>query len=363
MAPSQMTPFRNPSIVATIAILVCFCLAISTRHLAQVVPQFLTTGIDEFRSHHQNSPDAINSTGNEFISGPLQWCEENPYSRALTESLDLVSRRMDETLSALPLLVERANNDTYRNWNHERFSFFNTSLAHCSNTTCIGGPCKHDLSKIVCGSEELKQETGCIVYSIGGNNQWEFEMDALAKTPCEVHTFDCTGSIDRFRKPPNGRLHFHHVCLGTSHEDAATECTGLEKCGETWTLLEMQNRLGHTRIDLLKVDIEGWEWPLFESWPLLVDPAADKTLLPMQVLVEIHYRTQFAALRPPGTNHRHDFKSAVDMANLHDRLLRMGYVAVVRDDNRFCRHCTELTLVRIRCPASGRYAAKQFISA
>jgi hypothetical protein len=71
---------------------------------------------------------------------------------------------------------------------------------------------------------------------------------------CEIHTFDCTGRQSRFQKPDNERLHFHHVSLGTDHEDAkAEEGCDTFKCGATWTLLEMQQRLGHTRIDLLKL--------------------------------------------------------------------------------------------------------------
>ena len=60
-------------------------------------------------------------------------------------------------------------------------------------------------------------------------------------------------------------------------------------CGEMWTLLEMQQRLGHKRIDMLKLDIEGYEWPLFHSWPEIVtdkDRSASM-LLPMQIMVEV----------------------------------------------------------------------------
>jgi hypothetical protein len=76
-------------------------------------------------------------------------------------------------------------------------------------------------------------------------------------------------------------------------------------------------------------------------------------LHPMQLLVEIPYQTQFAELRGPGVGARSDFKFAVDMVNLQARFLRMGYVVVERDDNK---HCTELTLVRNRCPGFGVYA-------
>ena len=49
---------------------------------------------------------------------------------------------------------------------------------------------------------------------------------------------------------------------------------------------------------------------------------------------------------------REDIKHANDMIQLQTHLLRMGYATVIRDDNRICAHCTELTLIRIKCPAT-----------
>ena len=148
----------------------------------------------------------------------------------------------------------------------------------------MGGPCGSDTSKIVCGMKELTHRTSandekCIVYSIGGNNQWQFELAVLQETPCEVHTFDCTGKVSRFRKPHDDRLKFHHICIGSRHEDAPSECVGKAKCGETWTLLEIQQYLGHKRSD-----IEGHEWPLLESWPELSDSNSPDLVYPSRSL-------------------------------------------------------------------------------
>ena len=49
---------------------------------------------------------------------------------------------------------------------------------------------------------------------------------------------------------------------------------------------------------------------------------------------------------------REDLKHANDMIQLQTHLLRMGYATVIRSDNRMCAHCTELTLIRIKCPAT-----------
>jgi hypothetical protein len=297
------------------------------------------------------------------VYDPGRVCSQSMYAAGIASSLEDVAKQMDTWLGNLDQHLTAASGKDMTLHDHARFFPFNV-MAPCQNKSCVGGPCRTDTSKIVCGLERLKQETKmtstkCIVYSIGGNNLWEFETDILQNTSCDVHTFDCTGSKSRFQKPSSDRLHFHHVCLGTTHERALPEkeCRGSNsKCGETWTLLEMQQKLKHTRIDLLKVDIEGFEWPLFESWPELTDPGADKLVLPMQIAVEIHYQTQFSVLRAPSVTQDMDFRLARDVVQLQAHLLRMGYVVVERDDNMACPHCTELTLIRYQCPNTGAYA-------
>lgn len=265
-------------------------------------------------------------------------CEQNQYADSLSLPLSRHGHLMDEWMEKkveyernLTKLTEGHPHD----WN--RFQAFQ-EMGSC-NQTCIGGACRNDTSKITCGVGDGTMEAPCVVYSIGGNNQWEFELDILEKTPCEVHTFDCTGSIERFKKPDNKKLHFHHVCLGTQNKN--------DTVGEFWTLEKMQKTLNHDQIDLFKMDIEGYEWPLLESWPVLTDIRSSTTVLPMQILVEVHYQTQMPELSFSSSV---DWKFSTDMIYLESKLLQMGYSVVVRDDNKLCEHCTELTLVRIRCP-------------
>jgi len=276
---------------------------------------------------------------------PRRLCTENPYQNALSDSLEVIARRADAWLEHLPqYLVQARNDDLYRLHDHARFFPFDDNMTNCLTKDCVGGACSSDLSKVVCGLAELQKQPSCVVYSIGGNNQWDFELELLQKTPCEIHTFDCTGRLERFQKPPHERLHFHHVCIGTQHRQGirSTEvCEGRKKCGPTWTLWEMQHHLKHDKIDLFKADIEGWEWPLFKSWPLLSNPDRSRDVnLPMQILVEVHYQSVF------------EERLAMDIVKLQTRLLKMGYIVVVRDDNPQCLHCTELTLMRYRCPAN-----------
>ena len=293
------------------------------------------------------------STSSAGTTPPL--CEANPYTGALHESLDEISARMNQWLDAIASHHDRG--DLEINRDHGRFFPFD-SMATCTERDCVGGSCGSDTSKIVCGLRELSKNTSsladeetCVVYSIGGNNQWEFELDILKKTPCEVHTFDCTGPRDRFNKPDHDRLHFHHVCIGARHQDAppATECAGKAKCGETWTLAEMQQTLGHQRIDLFKIDAEGYEWPLLDRWPELSDPSSAEVVLPFQILVELHYEAWSADLYHPSQAIGSQLRFGRDLVLLQAHLLRMGYIVVERDDNPHCPCCTELTLVRARC--------------
>ena len=64
---------------------------------------------------------------------------------------------------------------------------------------------------------------GCIIYSIGGNNEWQFELDLLQRTKCHIHTFDCTGAHDM-------------KGIGNDHPD----CNYKTLCGDTWSFDRIQ---------------------------------------------------------------------------------------------------------------------------
>jgi len=174
---------------------------------------------------------------------------------------------------------------------------------------------------------------------VGGNNEWEFEQDILRKTECEIHTFDCTGTKSRFVVPKHPKLHFHYICVHTHHMAASGDN------GEFWTFGEIARFLNHTRVDLLKMDVEGFEWPLFLSWADLDHSRASESLLPMQILVEVHYQTQMSDL---ARDEFKSFKFPTDMVRLQSHFLRLGY-SVVKRRTHICLHCVELTLLRIRC--------------
>jgi len=279
-------------------------------------------------------------------------CSRNPYITSLNTSLSSIAAQAQNWLNNMDRHLLEANKPEMFYHTHDRFFPFQT-MSSCK-LSCIGGACGKDQSKVMCGAEQLQGSKRCVIYSIGGNNMWEFELDLLNRTTCEIHTFDCTGSKARFHKPENNRLTFHHICLGSVPQPAPQiDCTDKKRgtiCGPIKTLKDIQSMLGHTQIDLLKFDIEGYEWPIFESWPVISDGSSASFVYPMQILVEIHYETQFSDLWLP--NHRprrQEFRFATDIVRLQSHFLKMGYAVVARDDNRFCKHCTELTLLRFNC--------------
>lgn len=291
---------------------------------------------------------------NRFIDSSAKrssFCSRNPYMPSLNTSLSSIATQAQNWLNNMDRHLLEANKPEFLSHTHDRFYPFQT-MSSCKYS-CVGGPCGEDQSKIMCGVEQLQGSKQCVIYSIGGNNMWDFELDLLNKTSCKIHTFDCTGSKARFHKPENDRLTFHHICLGSvSHPAPQIDCTRKGRgtiCGPIKTLKDIQSMLGHTQIDLLKFDIEGYEWPIFESWPAISDGLSASFVYPMQILVEIHYETHFSDLWLPNHRPRREFRFATDIVRLQSHFLRMGYAIAVRDDNRFCKHCTELTLLRFHC--------------
>ena len=110
------------------------------------------------------------------------------------------------------------------------------------------------------------------------------------------------------------------------------------------TYQQITEELGHKTVHLLKMDIEGFEWPVLNNF-FQLSLAASKSL-PMQIIMEVHTKTTFSLLAPCPN---FDFKSIDDLAQLHANLLQLGYFVAINEPNPYCPHCTELTLLRIAC--------------
>ena len=105
----------------------------------------------------------------------------------------------------------------------------------------------------------------CVVYSFGSGHDYSFDDAMRSRFGCEVHAFDPTTPREPRCRSSSG-VSFHPVGLGTRGQERIRR----------FTLGAIARLLQHSRIDVLKIDIEGFEWaPLAQMLGL---PEADTGL-------------------------------------------------------------------------------------
>ena len=153
----------------------------------------------------------------------------------------------------------------------------------------------------------------------------DFENEMLSKTPCHVSTFDC--SSKPHPKSPD-RLTFYKECVGAVQQlfgDKAKNASSITPMA--WSALLQLT--GVAQVDLLKMDIEGGEYSVFEE---LLRPTRGPHELPFQMSFEVH-------AGPSDT---------LQVA-LYQQLWRTGYRRVYRENNPHCMKCAEFTMLRVFC--------------
>ena len=166
----------------------------------------------------------------------------------------------------------------------------------CPFAERIGRP--GDGGKWICDLGTIPKDS-CIVYSVGlfDNDEFERSIHDLVPT-CEIHSFDPTpGEIDKFHM--DDRLaaygaNFHHY--GISGHGRRINIEGVDV--PTKYLAEAMAELGHTKIDILKLDIEFSEYDLIENvFCSLSDPKCKLVDNIDMLLVEMHFRTASEVVR------------------------------------------------------------------
>jgi hypothetical protein len=207
------------------------------------------------------------------LSSNFRWCEENPfltrYDKRLVNDFDRKwyvwkQVHLTQTFDFLKKYVQFPEKTASE---FVRIVYPVTALIPCSynNNTLIRYGNSRDAGKWLCGLEELSFNDSCIVYSLGSNNDFLFELSILSKTQCTVHTFDCTSSPPQEK---HDRLHFHKICLGENSplqhhifpqsKQIKTNQQSTERLFLTFDqILKMQK---HKKIHVLKMDIEGAEY-------------------------------------------------------------------------------------------------------
>jgi hypothetical protein len=199
---------------------------------------------------------------------------------------------------------------------------------------------KTDGHKWLCGVDATLQQDGCVIYSIGSNNEFDFEESMLRSTACDIHTFDCTvvPELKRIQGNTKNRVKFHKWCLSDRNFKD-------ENGNEFFTLPSVQAKLGHDKIDLLKMDIEGWEWGVYSGFKKF-----DK--LPYQITTELHLTAFWNSAGDRGTGKLPWAGRAMSLAEAAAwgrRFYDLGYVAVSHDWSERWPQSREFTFVRMWC--------------
>lgn len=133
----------------------------------------------------------------------------------------------------------------------------------------IGVPESNDGHKYACGVFDISHSP--IVYSLGSNQQQEFEAALLHLRPdAKIFTFE----INHRRMVPKNlrfsQVQYYNIGIGYDKNNKIFK-----------SLKECMKMLGHTYIDILKMDIEGGEYPFIDN---------EFDLIPRvgQLLIEMH---------------------------------------------------------------------------
>ena len=141
-----------------------------------------------------------------------------------------------------------------------------------------------DGPKWLCGADAIRPKD-CLVYSVGSNGEFSFELAVKKRWPaCEVYTMDPTLNAVRREKAAvlEAAGHFKVVDIGLAGANGTITLGGRQF--PVLTLESHVEMLGHRnrRIDVLKVDIEGYEYEAFASLqPGLLDKVG-------QLQIELH---------------------------------------------------------------------------
>lgn len=138
-----------------------------------------------------------------------------------------------------------------------------------------------DGGKWICGMSKYEsvKSRPLIIYSFGVANESSFEAEMLARTNAEVFAFDF--STDGFGPevgPTHDRAYFEKIGVrGENSHENGTEFQSLKR---------IMQRHHHTYIDIVKMDIEGDEFPTLSAF---MDEYTGQNFPIGQLLIEIHF--------------------------------------------------------------------------
>ena len=157
----------------------------------------------------------------------------------------------------------------------------------------------------VCKADKIDHSS--TVYSFGVGTDISFDLELIALRGCRIHAFDPSfesadwiktqTSSDKFSFYPyglgnfDGTLSFRKPGVrGYYSPSAVFSYPGKGQNLPVYTLKTIMKNLGHSGIDLLKIDIEGAEYLALENF-------LSDNIYPKQLLVEFHHRMKGVGIK------------------------------------------------------------------
>lgn len=177
----------------------------------------------------------------------------------------------------------------------------------------------------------------CAFMSMGSNREWGFERSVAQDTNCTAHTFDCT-TADSPMKPDADSIHYYPYCISNEYKKIDDR--------EYLTYFDMLQKIGLTKApDLLKMDVEGFEFDILTQMLDHTEQTNSKHLLPAQISIELHYATRMYDL-PWHLRFRQTAEIAMFAGMMYNR---GGYVLTNIELFKRCPSCAEVIFVRAFC--------------
>ncbi|NBR71920.1 MAG: FkbM family methyltransferase, partial [Proteobacteria bacterium] len=172
----------------------------------------------------------------------------------------------------------------------------------------------------VISAERLPEDP--LVYSLGLAENLSFDLGMIQQHGAVVHGFDPTTESQRFIAKSHLPAGFHFHPLAVAGHDGQLDLYermgkgGRRKgasflkssCKKISTLVQ---ELGHSRIDILKIDVEGSEYPILED-------VCSKQVPVSQIAVEFHHRFEEVGLSATLHAHRRLLKHGYQLAHISD---------------------------------------------
>mmetsp|Transcript_29028 Transcript_29028/g.27813 ORF Transcript_29028/g.27813 Transcript_29028/m.27813 type:complete len:368 (+) Transcript_29028:176-1279(+) len=146
-----------------------------------------------------------------------------------------------------------------------------------------------DGGKWVCDAHDIRKNSNCLVYSFGSNGDYTFDVGVRDTLGCEVHTFDPFNLGYTANLGENITTHDWGLSPTTYITDPLKKWNGKQK--EMKSLFTIVKDLGHVgrKIDILKVDIDGIEFGLFDNGTFWQELKKSGIVIG-QLLIELHFQ-------------------------------------------------------------------------